>query len=184
MSDKKRESMSSVDVAWLRMDRPSNLMVICGVLVLRERITLAALRSVIASRFLSFPRFRQRPALAMSGHQWETDEAFALERHVTRVLLPGRAGDAELKALMSRLVSTPLDARHPLWQFNLVANYKAGSAVALRIHHCYADGIALIQVLLSMTDGGGGDRRTASRHRPKRSGTGDDPLAQLLEPLS
>ena len=28
-----RERMSSVDTAWLRMDRPSNLMMICGVLI-------------------------------------------------------------------------------------------------------------------------------------------------------
>src|SRR5215831_3757823 len=161
MSDKKRESMSAVDVAWLRMDRPSNLMVICGVLVLRERITLAALRAVIASRFLSFPRFRQRPALAISGYQWETDEHFDLARHVRRTTLPRGAGDAELKSLMSRLVSTPLDPRHPLWQFDLVANYRGGSAVALRIHHCYADGIALIQVLLSMTDADRDGRRAA-----------------------
>ena len=40
MAQMKRERMSSVDTAWLRMDRPSNLMVICGVLVLHERIAL------------------------------------------------------------------------------------------------------------------------------------------------
>ena len=80
MADKKTESMSSVDVAWLRMDRPSNLMVICGVLVLRERITLAKLRSTIASRFLRFSRFRQRPLPTVSGFQWQPDEHFRVAR--------------------------------------------------------------------------------------------------------
>ena len=102
--------MSSVDVAWLRMDRPSNLMVICGVLVLRERISIARLRSTIAKRFLRFPRFRQRPVgrlpAAISG---ETDERFDLAHHVRRVELPRGAGDVELEALVSRLVSAPLD---------------------------------------------------------------------------
>jgi len=186
MSEKKRESMSSVDVAWLRMDRPSNLMVICGVLVLRERVAIARLRATINRRFLRFPRFRQRPVPTAGGYQWRTDEHFDLARHVKRMDLARGAGDAELEALVSKLVSTPLDHRYPLWEFRLVANYKHGSAVILRIHHCYADGIALIQVLLSMTDA---DREGALSESalppPDKRGDGDDdPLAQLLAPLS
>src|SRR5437867_9653451 len=78
MAEKKRESMSTVDVAWLRMDRPSNLMVICGVLLLHARITIARLRSPIASRFLRFRRFRQRPLRTGSGFQWRPDDRFDL----------------------------------------------------------------------------------------------------------
>lgn len=185
MPQSKRESMSSVDVAWLRMDRPSNLMVICGVLVLHERVAIARLRSTIASRFLRFPRFRQRPLPAAGGYQWRTDEGFDLARHVKRVELPRGAGDDELEALVSKLVSTPLDHRHPLWQFQLT-NYKSGSAVILRIHHCYADGIALIQVLLSMTDGDRDGKLSGPVPPPpdKRGDGEDDPLMQLLAPIS
>ena len=43
-------------------------------------------------------------------------------------------------------MSTPLDFSKPMWQFHLVEDYQGGSAVILRIHHCYADGIALIHV--------------------------------------
>lgn len=39
-----------------------------------------------------------------------------------------------------------------MWQFHLVEDYQDGSAVILRIHHSYADGIALIHVLLALTD--------------------------------
>jgi len=186
MAEKKNESMSSVDVAWLRMDRPSNLMVICGVLVLRERITLAGLRSTVASRFLRFPRFRQRPLPTLSGFQWQTDQRFHLAHHVKRIVLPRGAGDAELEALVSKFVGTPLDPRYPLWQFHLIANYKGGSAVVLRIHHCYADGIALIQVLLSMTDAGpaGGESGPEPLAPSKRADGDDDPLAQLMAPLA
>jgi len=186
MAEKKNDSMSSVDVAWLRMDRPSNLMVICGVLVLRERITLAGLRSTIASRFLRFPRFRQRPLPTLSGFQWQTDQHFHLAHHVKRIALPRGAGDAELEALVSKQVGTPLDPRHPLWQFHLIANYKGGSAVVLRIHHCYADGIALIQVLLSMTDPdpAGSEPGPEPLAASKRAGAEDDPLGQLMAPLA
>jgi WS/DGAT/MGAT family acyltransferase len=171
--------MSSVDIAWLRMDRPSNLMVICGVLQLRERITVAALRRAIAARFLRFPRFRQRPVPTLTGFEWQADARFALARHVKRVALGRGAGDAELAALVSRLVSTPLPADRPLWQFALVPGYKGGAAVIVRIHHCYADGIALIQVLLSMTHAGDGERSPSSKR-----GADGDPLAQLIAPLA
>jgi WS/DGAT/MGAT family acyltransferase len=178
--------MSSVDVAWLRMDRPSNRMVICGVLILAEPIDLARLKSTLARRFLCFHRFRQHPVPTPAGYQWQTDAAFALDRHVQKIALPRGAGDAELEALVSDLLSRPLDPGHPLWQFHLVANYQGGSALILRIHHCYADGIALIHVLLSMTDTDrtGGTAR-AARRRPMPGGDADDdPLTQLLSPLA
>jgi len=57
----KREKVSAVDTAWLRMDRPGNLMMICGVLVFGERVTRARLLRVLKARFLAFPRFRERP---------------------------------------------------------------------------------------------------------------------------
>jgi len=185
MPAKKRERMSSVDVAWLRMDRPSNLMMICGVLVFSERIELARLKSTLSKRFLRFPRFRQRPLETASGYRWQTDNAFGLAHHVKKVALPRGAGDVELEALVSDLLSTPLDPAHPLWQFQLVANYQGGSALILRIHHCYADGIALIQVLLSMTDADrDGKLRAPVTQPPQRDDASDDPLAQLLAPLA
>ena len=185
MPAKKRERMSSVDVAWLRMDRPSNLMMICGVLVLGQRIDRARLEATLTRRFLRFPRFRQRPVQTPGGYQWQTDARFALAHHVQKIALPRGAGDVELEALVSELVSAPLDPAHPLWQFHLVANYRGGSALILRIHHCYADGIALIQVLLSMTDTDrGGKAPGAALRRPMRGADADDPLARLFAPLA
>src|SRR6185295_7821718 len=61
MSSARRRKLSAVDTAWLRMDRPGNLMMICGVLVFGERVTRARLLRVLESRFLAFPRFRERP---------------------------------------------------------------------------------------------------------------------------
>src|SRR5262245_28917940 len=185
MAEKKRESMSSVDVAWLRMDRPSNRMVICGVLLLRERVTVAALRNTLHSRFLRFDRFRQRPVATLKGFEWQSDEHFDLGRHIERIALRPGAGDEELEALVSRLVGKPLDPDQPLWQFHLVDGHRGGTALILRIHHCYADGIALIQVLLSMTDADRDPRRgPAHPPRPRSRDAEDDPLAQIIAPLA
>jgi len=144
--------MTAVDTAWLRMDRPNNLMMICGVMTLRERIELDRLTATIEKRFLCFDRFRQRPVEVDGVMYWETDRAFDITRHVVRAALPGKAGHKQLQTLVSRLESTPLDPARPLWQFRLVEDFDGGSALITRIHHCYADGIALTRVVLSMTD--------------------------------
>jgi WS/DGAT/MGAT family acyltransferase len=39
-----------------------------------------------------------------------------------------------------------------MWQFHFVPRYGDGSAWVMRVHHCYADGIAMVRVLLSMTE--------------------------------
>ena len=48
------EPMDSTDVAWLRMDSDSNLMVVVGVFLLAERVSLTKLRETVESRFLVF----------------------------------------------------------------------------------------------------------------------------------
>jgi len=186
MAHKKRERMSSVDTAWLRMDRPSNLMVICGVLILHERIALRRLQATIAERFLRFKRFQQRAVQTTAGAYWETDPTFDLAAHVLRAKVPARVGKIELEALVSQLVSTPLDHERPLWQFHLIEHYEGGSAVVMRIHHCYADGIALIQVMLSMTNADRAGKLAGPVPPPPktREVDPDDPLAMLIEPMA
>ncbi len=152
----KREPMSRVDTAWLRMERPTNPMMITGVLMFAEQMSLAQLKKVIQQRFLAYKRFAQKPVEGATGAQWVEDEHFDLDWHVRLSGLPGKANPAaEKKALerfVSQLASSPLDPTKPLWQFHLVERYQGGSALVARIHHCYADGIALVQVLLSLTD--------------------------------
>ena len=117
-------------------------MMICGVLILSERVALRRLRAAIEQHFLRFDRFRQRAVKTSAGGFWETDPTFDLALHVSRAKVAHRAGKAELEALVSELIATPLDPSRPLWQFDLVERYDGGSAVIVRIHHCYADGIA------------------------------------------
>ena len=148
----RREPMSKVDTAWLRMEKPTNLMMITGVLMFEDRLDLKAFRKVIAERFLAFKRFRQKAVDTGSAAFWETDADFDLDWHIRLTALPGEAKKPELERLVSQLASTPLDHSKPLWQFHLVDNYQGGSALVMRIHHCYADGIALVQVMLSLTD--------------------------------
>jgi len=181
----KREKMSAVDTAWLRMDRPHNLMMISGVLMFREKLSLVRLRKVITKRFLVFRRFSQRPVESAAGAFWETDPDFDLDQHIVRHELPGRAGRRELQAFISKLACTPLDPSRPMWQFHLIDNYTGGSALVMRMHHSYADGIALVRVMLSMTDATAhGPPAMPFEPQPRRRRDPEDSLSHLLAPLS
>src|SRR6185369_8346039 len=102
----RRVKISAVDTAWLRMDRPQNLMMICGVLLFREKLSLARLRKVIGERFVVFKRFRQRPVQMPGVAFWENDPHFDIAHHVLRMALPGRAGRRELRDFVSGLATT------------------------------------------------------------------------------
>jgi len=150
---KRREPMSRVDTAWLRMERATNLMMITSVMMFEESMSLEQLKKLVKTRFLAYPRFRQKTVDTAAGAFWEDDADFDLDWHVRLSALPGRGGKRELERFVSQQASTPLDKTKPLWQFHLVEKYQGGgSALVTRIHHCYADGMALVQVMLSMTD--------------------------------
>ncbi|MDH4021098.1 MAG: wax ester/triacylglycerol synthase family O-acyltransferase [Xanthomonadales bacterium] len=147
-----KEPISKVDTAWLRMEQPTNLMMINGVIMMDDNLDYANLLKTVEQRFLTFRRFRQKAVDGARGAFWVFDEDFDIRLHVRRTALPGAADRKELELLASELASTPLDSSRPLWQFHVVENYIDGPVVIVRIHHCIADGIALVQVFLSLTD--------------------------------
>ena len=149
----RRERMSAVDTAWLRMDRPTNLMMIVGVMVFNQRLDFKRLRNTIEARLVGrYRRFRQCAVQEVSGAFWEDDPDFDIAAHLKRRALPGKAGKKELQALASELAVQALNPGKPLWRFDLIEDYEGGSAIVVRIHHSIADGIALVGVILSLTD--------------------------------
>lgn len=148
--------MSTADVAWLHMDRPTNNMVVNGVMWFDEPVDWSRLRQVFEERFLApYPKFRQKvvePTLSLGRLRWEDDPAFDLDQHLIPARLPAPGDRAALHRYVSQHMSRPLDRDRPLWEAHLIDGYEGGSAVFHRIHHSIADGIALIRLLLSMTD--------------------------------
>jgi len=183
----RRERMSGVDTAWLRMDRPSNLMMIVAVLVLDRRPDFRRLKRTVAARLAPYRRFTQKATLDASGGWWEDDAGFDLDRHVTRVRLPGAHGPDELRQLVARLAAQALNPRRPLWEFTLVENFGDGAALIARIHHCIADGIALVGVMLSLTDDAptvpAGQKPRRARRRPDQDHAAGA-LESLIEPVA
>jgi diacylglycerol O-acyltransferase len=176
--------MSRVDTAWLRMDNDVNLMMIVGIWLLQPKVAYATLCRRVEDKLLKYERFRQRVVREAGGASWVDDDAFDIHRHVVRAKLVRAKGQSEREALQARvgaLAMEPLDPARPLWQFLLIEDYEGGSALVARIHHCIGDGIALISVMMTITDGGG-DPPATKRHAA--SSEPDDWLAEaVLKPL-
>ena len=179
------ERMTKVDTAWLRMDSPSNLMMIVGVWVLQPGISKAALVQRVEERLLKYRRFTQRVVEDTAGATWVDDAKFDIHKHVVVEKLAKKPKGREQEALQDRLAEltmTPLDRKRPLWQFHLVEDYQGGSALMVRIHHCIADGIALISVTTSLVDGGAPPPERSAKH--KSEGAEDWIADTLLKPFT
>ena len=132
---------------------------------LQPGVTHVAVCERIESSLLKYARFKQRVMQDTAGATWVNDRNFDLANHVVRDKLPaapkGQGGNQQL-ALQDRvaaLATQRLDPKRPLWQIHLIEDYLGpdgvkGSAMIVRIHHCIADGIALISVTMSLVDGG------------------------------
>jgi WS/DGAT/MGAT family acyltransferase len=172
--------MTSVDRSWLLADGPKNRMVINGLWIFTEPLDHERFVRTLAERFLTIRRFRQRvvePPGAIGRAYWEDDPNFDLRAHIRRIALPAPGTKETLQELVSSLVSTPLDQSKPLWEFYLIEDYEGGSALLGRLHHCLADGVALVQVMLSLTDPTPDDSWQPSS---KRRRTGWNPVRSML----
>jgi WS/DGAT/MGAT family acyltransferase len=178
------ERMTKIDTAWLRMDSPSNLMMIVGIWTLKPGIDYDELCRRVEERLLKYNRFRQRVVEDAAGATWVEDPELDVRRQVVREKLAKKPKGREQEALQERvadLAMQPLDRKHPLWQFHLVDDYQGGSALIVRIHHCIADGIALISVTMSLVDGGA---PPPLRARPHPEGAEDWIAQTLIKPIT
>ncbi len=152
--------LAPADTSWWHMEQRDNQMVITAVMVFDGRLDFEHVHYIIATRLLKYERFLQKiaePSIAFAQPMWVRDPDFSIHNHLQRVSLPAPAGRAELEGLVGRLMSTPLDYERPLWHYTYVDNYQGGSALVMRCHHCIADGIALVDLLLHLDDGPGSD---------------------------
>lgn len=186
----RRERMTTVDNAWLRMDTDSNLMMIVAVLMFDRPLDMERFRHTVQTRLLTYSRFRSRVVQEITGSaSWE-EQPVDLGYHIIHLRQRSAFGSnkALLEHLVSELSATPLDFSRPLWQIHLVDNCvgedgKRRQGMIVRIHHCIADGIALVGVLLSMFDQRAhGDARTAGV--PALHHDEDNPWLQVMQPVT
>ena len=159
------------------MDRPTNLMVINSRPALRRagRRGRASSRSTARRLVDAIPRFRQRvieSRVPLRRAQLGGRPATSISSTTCTIsALPGARRHARAAGAGRRPDREPLDRNRPLWHIYLVDGFGDGAAMITRMHHCIADGIALAQVMLSLTDSApDAEHRPGRRPTPGRAG--------------
>ena len=191
------ERLSRADAARWHMGTPTNPMVIGALLLLERRLTLEALEALVRDKLVPHRRFRQH--VVESPHRfgsprWLDDAAFDLHQHVRQLDPSGPVDAATLLGLVNERMNAPLPRGRSPWTFELVDLLPVGSALLVRIHHCIADGRALVALLHQLSDEGSeqglgtGEERLPIRSssKPSRARRFFGPFAGLfrLFPLS
>ena len=160
-----RTPLTAADAAWLHMDTPTNPMIVSAVIWFSEPVDWLVLRTVIEMRLLGeFPRFRQRVGGAATARpRWRDADDFNLDLHLHLVALASNGNRTRLEDLIGDLISRPLPPDRPLWEAHLIQGVGTGSVVLVRVHHALADGVALVRVLLRVSDASAAARTRGTR---------------------
>jgi diacylglycerol O-acyltransferase len=151
-----RKPVAPADQTWLLMDRANNLMYVHGLIWLAappdwDKVT-ETLQRRLAERF---PVFRRRAVKIDGDWYWEDIDGFDVSELIRRVTLPEPGGKREASDYVSSRMSQPLDFAKPLWEVDFIDGASGfdgvgeGAIMFVRFHHGLADGVRLVQVLLS-----------------------------------
>lgn len=177
--------MAAIDHLMLSMDQPGPPPIITGFLEFERPLDFKRLEAAVQDRLLRHERFKKRvcrPAGPVETARWETDANFDLKAHLFVAPAPYPGNKEQLQALFSSLASKPLDPERPLWQIHYIKNIESGgSLLFFRVHHCIADGIAMAQLLVSLTDEDPG-ARPGARLNGSNAATRKHPKTALRRP--
>jgi diacylglycerol O-acyltransferase len=115
--------------------------------------------ALISDRIAFVPRYRQRIQQVpgrVANPVWVDDDAFDIGYHVRRSALPRPGSPDQLRELVGRIVSRPLDRARPLWEVYFVEGLADGRVALLyKTHQALVDGVETVdlgQVLLDRDD--------------------------------
>lgn len=159
-----REPVQPSDAVWLQ-DTPDNRMIINAVYT-TDHVDLPTALEIVERRVVMvdggnrYPRFRRKVVFARGKPYWEDDPEFRLERHVFPAEIQSLARVEDLQEFVSWVAGQPLPDDRPLWQIQYIEHFEAGgSAFVARMHHCMADGIAIVPIIFSLMDEARTDER-------------------------
>jgi diacylglycerol O-acyltransferase / wax synthase len=147
--------MSAADAAWFHNDGPANLAIVMGVVTTKKPLDFERVRKIYNERIVSFDRFRQRvveTGFPLATPHWQDMPNFSIDQHLHHIALAAPHDEAALVKLVNDLASMPLDHSIPLWQAYVVDDVAGGSALITRVHHCMADGTAMMTVTQRLYD--------------------------------
>ncbi len=105
------------------------------------------LRTTVLGRLGREPRATQRVDSSSAQPRWVTAPDFDIRDHV-RAYPGGCATSPDLWQAVGGLMAQHLDRSRPLWTFDVIGPLEDGrQAIAARLHHAMADGIAAVRFL-------------------------------------
>lgn len=110
----------------------------------------------VESRLPLVPRFRQRVTampLGIDNPVWADDVGFDVRRHVRHIGVPRPGRLDQLRDVVGRVMSDPLDMERPLWQLYMIDGLRGGKhAFVSKTHHALVDGVAAVDVGMLLLD--------------------------------
>jgi diacylglycerol O-acyltransferase len=156
------QKLTPLDASFLHLETPRTHMHIGGVAIFERsplgtgRALYDGLATAIAPRLDLMPRYRQKLAfvpLSLDTPVWVDDPDFDMGNHLLRAALPKPGGDEELRDLIGRVFSRPLDRRRPLWEIYIVEGLRDGRwALITKSHHAMVDGISNLELATILLD--------------------------------
>lgn len=138
--------------------------------------------TLIRRRIAFVPRYRQRVRWVpgkLANPVWVDDQDFDVAFHVRRSALPSPGTDAQLRDLVARIMSRPLDRTRPLWEVYLVEGLEGGRfAILTKTHHAMVDGTAAVDIGQVILDATADPRPTPDLHwNPSKEPSGAELVA-------
>jgi diacylglycerol O-acyltransferase len=134
----------------------------------------------VEKRLLLVPRFRQRIVkipLGIENPVWGDDPQFDVRRHVRHVSVPRPGRLDQLRDIVGRVMSEPLDMQRPLWQLYMVEGLSGRHAYVSKTHHALVDGVAAVDVGTILLDT---SRRGSRIKVPEKPWDPDEPSPTML----
>ena len=108
------------------------------------------LTELIADRIAFVPRYRQRIQQVpgrIANPVWVDDARFDLSYHVRRSGLPRPGTIEQLRELVGRIMSRPLDVNRPLWEVYFIEGLAEGRvAILSKSHQVLVDGVETVDI--------------------------------------
>jgi len=110
----------------------------------------------VGSKLPLVPRYRQIVRfvpLDLGRPVWVDDPHFSIDYHLRHTALPAPGGEGELRKLVGRVMSQPLDRTRPLWEIWVVEGLEGGNwAMLSKTHHAMVDGVAGTDLMAAIMD--------------------------------
>jgi WS/DGAT/MGAT family acyltransferase len=182
------DRLSPLDVSFLYLEEATTPMHVGGVVLFQapeQGFDHGRLVTLIEERIALVPRYRQKVRWVpgrIANPVWVDDEEFDVAYHVRRSALPRPGSDAQLRDLVGRIMSRPLDRNRPLWEMYLVEGLSGGRfALLTKTHHAMVDGAGAVdigQVILDIEPDP--QRPAAQRWTPRKEPSDIDLVAAAV----